>query len=97
MDQVLETVKDLARQVVTSKFNELPGATTGEKEDAAVQWVIDRVESVDQLLPAIGQYMDLPIVDMVERFVIDKVTREAVRLVVRQQYAVMKIEKAVNA
>lgn len=97
MEQMWEMVKGLAAQVVGSVFATLPGNSQKEKEDAAVQWVIDRVESVDQLLPAIGHYMDLPVVDAVERFVIDKVTREAIRLVIRQQYAVMKIEKAVSA
>lgn len=97
LKQVWELVTGLARQIVTSEFNKLPGATTKDKEDAAVTWIIDRVESVDHLLPAIGQYMDLPIVDLVERALIEPVAREAIRLVIRQQYAAVKIEQAVAA
>jgi hypothetical protein len=97
MEKVLEMVKDLALQVVKSEFDKLPGNTPKEKEDAAVSWIIDRVESVDQLIPVIGQYLDLPIVDVVERWAIDKVAREGVRLLIRQQYAATKIEQVVNA
>lgn len=92
MDDALKLALDLAQQVVRSQFDKLPGTTPKEKEDAAVAWVIERVESVDHLLPAIGQYMDLPIVDIVERVVIDKVAREAIRLLIRQQYAAARIE-----
>lgn len=94
LQSVWELVKGLGEQVVKSEFDRLPGNTPKEKEDAAVAWVKERVESVDHLIPAIGKYMDLPVVDLVEAVVIDRVTRELIRLVIRQQYAAMKIQQA---
>ncbi len=59
--------------------------------------MLSRVEEVDQLIPVIGMYMDLPVVDVAERVVVSAAVKATVRLLVRQQFAVHEISQAVAA
>lgn len=47
-----------------------PDALGAEKQMLATAYILGVVEKVDNLVPTIGAFMDLPIADMAERYVI---------------------------
>lgn len=88
-----ELAKAQARDAINQAFERLPGPDTDAREQYAIDYVLARVESVDQLLPAIGVFMDLPLVDMGERVAVTAIVRRAIRALVRREYDAMKIEQ----
>ncbi|WP_034383165.1 hypothetical protein [Deinococcus sp. YIM 77859] len=94
LQRAWEEAKRLAREGIQEAFNTLPGNGQGRpREDLVVAFVLERVERLDHTLPAIGRYMDLPLVDWCERLAVTRAVHEAIRLLVRQQYAAMQIEQ----
>lgn len=79
----------LAREGIAHAWNALPGTDEGpEREAFALDLVMPRLEAVDHVLPVIGKYMDLPVVDWAER----EAVRQIIRALVRREYAAVRIE-----
>lgn len=94
LQQAWEEAKRLAREGIQEAMKALPGDGQGQpREDLVVAFVLERVERLDQTLPAIGKYMDLPVVDWCERVAVQRAVHAAIRLLVRQQYAAIQIEQ----
>jgi hypothetical protein len=87
-------VKLLADKAIQEAYKLLPNVDGTTREDFAITYVQDRVEALDQTLPVIGQYMDLPLVDLGERMLIPQIVRAALRAVVRKQFAALEIQQA---
>ena len=70
-EAVLAVAKRLATQAITHAAG-IPGNVSGkQRRDVAVEYLEDRasqfMETKDHLLPAVGEYMDLPVVDDMQR------------------------------
>ncbi len=96
LKQIWETAKSLARDGINNAFSGPAGESGAAKEASAVNFVLERMESVDQFIPAVGQFLDLPFIDLAEKTIIEATVHEAVRLLVRQQYAVIQISKQLS-
>lgn len=86
-DHLLTVAKRLAEQAITHAAS-IPGNVSGkQREDVAVEYMTDRtaqaVERVDQLVPVLGQYMDLPVVNAAQQ----RAAQIVMRAFVRQVYA----------
>lgn len=90
--QVWELAKDFARDAIKNAFERLPGTDGVAREQFAVEFALGKLESVDQSLPVIGKFMDLPMVDWAER----EAVKQLVRALVRREYAAMQIEALVS-
>lgn len=66
LSQIWELLKTLVKQAESA----LPGATGKEKKAWCVEKAVALVEQYDQLLPLIGQWADLPVVDSAQRYLI---------------------------
>lgn len=69
-EKVLSVGKRLAQQAINYAAG-IPGNVSGQqREEVAAEYLLDRVshevEAVDQFIPVIGAYMDLPVVDALE-------------------------------
>jgi hypothetical protein len=78
----IEVVKELLKGLVIEVEKHIPGATGQEKEDWVVTMALSLVEMGDGFIPVIGKWMDLPVVDGVEKYII--------QLGVRWAYAAVK-------
>jgi hypothetical protein len=78
----IEVIKELLKGLVVEVEKHIPGATGAEKEAWCVQMALNLVEMGDGFIPVIGKWMDLPVVDGVERYL--------VQLGVRWAYAAIK-------
>lgn len=92
-EQVLAVGKRLAQQAITYAAG-IPGNVSGkQREDVAVEYLQDRVtheiEARDHLLPTIGRYMDLPVVDFAQR----RAEEIILRAFIRQVYAEQELRK----
>lgn len=83
-----EIAKEAARNAIETAFKEVGGEEPLEREEYAVKWCIEKLEKVDHALPAIGKYMDLPVVDWMQA----QLVRQVVRSFLRREYAARKIE-----
>lgn len=85
--QLWEQAKAFARDAIKTAFERLPGTDGVAREQFAVEFALSKLESVDQSLPVIGKFMDLPLVDWAER----EAVKQLVRALVRREYAAMQI------
>lgn len=93
-DRVLDVAKRLAEQAMRHA-DSIPGNPSGVpiREDAAVEYILDRVEheveARDHLVPVLGKYLDLPVVDATQR----AVERLIVQAFVRRMWAEAQLRK----
>ena len=83
--ELLTIARNLARLGITQAAKLPPEVTGPAREDAAAAYLEqaagEQVEHYDALLPVIGAYMDLPLVDLAEKFAVRLVTRSFVKQV----------------
>lgn len=82
-------VKAAIAQAILFAEYALPGKSGKEKEDWVVIQLLREFEKYDHLLPVIGQFMDLPIADMVQAHIL--------RLATQQVFKELEKTKLVNA
>lgn len=88
-EQVWKQITEIARQLIKQGFDALPGADTTARENYVVEIAVTELEKVDQALPVIGRFMDMPVIDWAQR----EAVRQLVRALVRREYAVVRIEQ----
>lgn len=66
----LSQIWTLLQNLVRDAESALPGATGKEKKAWCVEKAVALVEQYDQLIPVLGQWADLPLVDQAERYLI---------------------------
>lgn len=88
LKHIWEQAKVLAREGIEHAWNALPGADGPKREAFALDLVMPRLEAVDHVLPVIGKYMDLPLVDWGQR----AAARRLIQALVRREFAAQAIE-----
>lgn len=97
-DRVLDVAKRLAKQALTHAAG-IPGNPSGVpvREDAAVEYLLDRVEheveARDHLVPVLGKYLDLPVVNAGQR----AVERLVVQAFIRRVWAEDQLRRVQSA
>jgi hypothetical protein len=79
----VSVIKEFLKGLILEAEKHIPGATGQEKEDWCVEMTVHLVELGDNFIPKLGQWMDLPVVDGLERYI--------VTLAVRWAYAAVKV------
>ena len=73
----------IVKALIVEANQAIPGATGPEKREWVINKLITGVESVDNLIPVIGAWADLPVVDGFEKYL--------VRVAVERCYAELKL------
>lgn len=66
LDQIWELLKVLVKQAESA----LPGSTGKEKKAWCIEKAVALVEEYDQMIPLLGGWADLPIVDQFQRYLL---------------------------
>ena len=79
----LQTVWNILKELIEEANRAVPGASGIEKRAWVVDKVLNGIEAVDHLLPVIGAWADLPVVNGFEKYL--------VRIAVERCYAELKL------
>ncbi|WP_288403805.1 hypothetical protein [uncultured Deinococcus sp.] len=63
-----QLLEDLAKRLVTYAEKNLPGASSVEKKAYCVEQALIVLEAFDDRVPVLGKWMDLPLVDWLEKW-----------------------------
>jgi hypothetical protein len=85
-----------AKELMKLAIEALPGASLKERIDWASAKVYELLESVDHLIPVAGPFMDLPFMDMGERFLVDEAFKLYVRPALSWAYSTNELEAALG-
>ena len=85
----LQEIFTLVKGLIVEANKQIPGATGPEKRAWVSERLVALVEFVDHMLPLVGKYLDLPVVDNFERYLIN--------VLIERCYAELKLDEAVQA
>jgi hypothetical protein len=92
-----ESLRGLLLQVLALSVKRLPGSTDEERKRFCVDFLVTQVEKLDNLVPAIASFLDLPVVDALERTLIEMFVDRVYDRVVQQTGNVADAESHVSA
>ena len=67
----ITSLQGLLLEVIAVSLKRLPGRTDEERKRFCVDFLVTQVETLDNLVPAIAVFLDLPVVDALERTLIE--------------------------
>jgi hypothetical protein len=75
----ISDLEDAAKIAAAAALEQLPGSSLTERIDWAKNEMLGAVESVDHLVPVLGQWMDTPLADALERWTVNEVCERLLR------------------
>jgi hypothetical protein len=93
----LESLRGLLLEVLAVSLKRLPGTTDEERKRFCVDFLVTQVETLDDLVPAIAAFLDLPLVDALQRTLIEMFVDRVYDRVVPRSVAAADAESHVSA
>lgn len=75
-----------ARELVKSAIDELPGSDGKAKAEWVRNKLYELVEQYDHLVPLVGQWADIPLVDLAQRELVNYVVKHTIATIIEWAY-----------
>jgi hypothetical protein len=89
-------LQEATRLLVQYAGTYLPGLEGKDKAQWVKQKILELVENYDSLIPVLGQFLDLPLLDTLEHFLLDKLLDLALEPVIKWVYTKDVFERALD-
>lgn len=88
----ISDLEDAAKIAAAAALEMLPGSSLTERIDWAKRELLSAVETVDNLVPVLGAWMDTPIADALERWGVEQLCERLLRPLLSWADAVTHLE-----
>ena len=78
----VDGLKTVALKTLKDTFHKLPGRTDDDRIRFCVDVIMVQVETLDDLIPALSELFDIPVVDDMQRALVDVLVRQVYNLLI---------------